>query len=202
MPLFNDECMIVSNNYVYDGSGKQNGVLRSSGYDLNLFTNDYPSDPIQVLTSYVGDKTLAGTSSSRYIFYTGIYSTNGGKHLVMMGYDKNFTIETPFIIDLGKVIDTRKQVDFLPIYRYTELQKDKYSYLYGIGVFKNQVYIDVEQKNNEQKVAKLYPLAYWFPHKLSGAPYTIPTCNNPKRVSFPRTHKFSVTNDLSKWTIE
>lgn len=203
MPLFNDECMIVSNNYVYDGSGKQNGVLRSSGYDLNLFTNDYPSDPIQVLTSYVGDKTLAGSSSSsRYIFYTGIYSTNGGKHLVMMGYDKNFTIETPFIIDLGKVIDTRKQVDFLPIYRYTELQKDEYSYLYGIGVFKNQVYIDVEQKNNEQKVAKLYPIEYWLPHKISGETYTIQTWNNPKRVSFPRTHKFSITNNLSKWTIE
>ena len=202
MPLFNDECMIVSNNYVYDGFGKQNGVLRSSGYDLNLFTNDYPSDPIQVLTSYVGDKTLAGSSSSRYIFYTGIYSTNGGKHLVMMGYDKNFTIETPFIIDLGKVIDTRKQVDFLPIYRYTELQKDEYSYLYRIGVFKNQVYIDVEQKNNERKVAKLYPIEYWLPHKISGETYTIQTWNNPKRVSFPRTHKFSVTNDLSKWTIE
>lgn len=200
MPLFNDECMIVSNNYAYDGFGRENGVLRSSGYDLNLFTNDYPADPIQVLTYYVGDKTLAGTSSGN-IFYTGIYSTNGGKHLVMMGYDKNFTIETPFIIDLGKVIDTRKQVDFLPIYRYTELQKDS-SYLYGIGVFKNQVYIDVEQKNNEQKVAKLYPIEYWLPHKISGETYTIQTWNNPKRVSFPRTHKFSVTNDLSKWTIE
>lgn len=202
MPLFNDECMIVGNNYTFDGFGKQNGVLRSSGYDLNLFTNDYPSDPIQVLTSYVGNKTLVGGTSDRRIFYTGIYSTNGGKHLVMMGYDINFTIETPFIIDLGKVIDTRKQVDFLPIYRYTELQKDVYSYLYGIGVFKNQVYIDVEQNKNEQKVAKLYPIEYWLPHKISGETYTIQTWNNPKRVSFPRTHKFSVTNDLSKWTIE
>ena len=202
MPLFNDECMIVGNNYTFDGFGKQNGVLRSFGYDLNLFTNDYPSDPIQVLTSYVGNKTLVGGTSYRRIFYTGIYSTNGGKHLVMMGYDINFTIETPFIIDLGKVIDTRKQVDFLPIYRYTELQKDVYSYLYGIGVFKNQVYIDVEQNKNEQKVAKLYPIEYWLPHKISGETYTIQTWNNPKRVSFPRTHKFSVTNDLSKWTIE
>ena len=164
-----DECMVLFNT--------------TEEHPTYIMTAEDPENPIRMLSTSV-------STDFEHICGGQLKYMNDGRSLI-------FSANTyrRYAVDIGHIIDTKTPLQNLYYYHYYYY---KYAANYCLGLYKDSVFLSVNEGYSNIENVAFYPIENFIEHKMVGTTYTINSYNNPVKIG-SRKYKIRMTNNTSKY---